>query len=337
MKGTVRTIVSLMKFRKDHQLRLEKIFGGAEIVFPDVTDPNSLINSLETADIALFNRPYDPTQFQTPRLKWIHVEQSGINALAKPHIIEMPYAITSASGRSAPVLAEHALFLMLSICYQADKLAQAQHSGEWGFAGDGQRRGLNGKSILIIGMGQTAREIARYCVALGMKTTAYRRKDKACDIPGVATYSAAKNDDLDALLADVDIVALAASLNDTSHRILNRSRLQNMKKGAAVVNVARGQLVDEEAIADFIQQNHLSGYGSDVFSKEPLPADHVFRHLNNVSISPHKTPQMPDRTGRSIDIIEENYRRLLKGEELLNRLMPEDLYTKNNWIPKLLP
>lgn len=332
----IKTVVSLIRFGPRHKDRVEKIFGDAEILYPDIDDPENLIDAMGRADIALFNRPYDPTQFETPRLRWIHVEQSGINPLAKQHIIEMPYVITSASGRSAPVLAEHALFFMLSICYRADKLAEIKRSGAWGFDGDGQRRGLNGKSVLIIGMGKTGHALAAYCTALGMDTMTYRRKSEACAVEGVSTFSAAGNDNLDELLKDVDIVALAASLNDTSYGILNRNRIESMKKGAAIVNVARGALVDEEAVADSIISGHLSGYGSDVFIKEPLSEDHIFRRLENVYISPHKTPQMPDRMSRSIDIIEENYRRLLAGEKMLNQLMPEDLFTKHNWIPKLL-
>ncbi len=337
VKQRPETVVSLLRCSKKHHDLIEEVFQPAAVLYPDRDDPASLIEAMKQADIALFDRNYDPTQFDAPRLKWVHINQSGIEPIAKPHVISSPIAVTSAAGRSAPVLAEHALYFMLSICYRGHVLAQAQHAGYWGFPQMQKRRGLCGKSLLIIGMGMTAHELAKYCVVLGMNVAAFRRKDLDSGIEGVKTYSVAAGDNLDDLLSAVDVVALAASLNDTSYKILNEDRLQNLKPGASVVNVARGGLVDEEALLECLLKGHISGYGSDVFSKQPLDPDHPFRRLNNVYMSPHNTPQMPDRMGRCIDIIKENHRRLLAGKEMLNRLKPEDAFTIRKRTPKALP
>ena len=331
------TVVSLLLCSKKHHKMIEDVFQPATVVYAQKDDPDSVIEAMKQADIALFDQNYDPTQFDAPRLKWVHINQSGMEPIAKPHIISSPIAITSASGRSAPVLAEHAIYFMLSICYRGHVLAQAQHAGYWGFPQMNKRRGLFGKSLLIIGMGKTAHELAKYCVVLGMNVAAFRRKNLASGIEGVRTYSLAAGDDLDSLLGSADIIALAASLNDTSYQILNGDRLRNLKPGAAIVNVARGRLIDEDALLQGLLKGRISGYGSDVFTKQPLDPAHPFRRMVNVYMSPHNTPQMPDRMGRCVEIIKENYRRLLAGEELINQLKPEDLYTAINWTPKLLP
>jgi len=324
-KLRIQNVICAMQCDEMHRQRLQRIFAPASIEFISKTEAKMPQSAMAKADIALWHRPIDPTRFCAPKLKWVHIDCSGIEPIASEDVISAPFAVTSAAGRSSPVLAEHALFLMLSICYRAESLLMAKWLGRWGIKEGSARRGLFGRSVLIIGLGHTGQALAMRCLAMGMKVAAFRRKD--IPVQGVQIYSAANADTLEALLPNVDFIVMASSLNDTSHNILNAQRIALVKKGGIIVNVARGALVDELEIAKKVRSGHLAGYGSDVFAREPLRRLHPFRRIANTYISPHETPQVPDRMLRSLDIIEENYERLMSGRKLINRLALEDRYT----------
>jgi phosphoglycerate dehydrogenase-like enzyme len=123
-------------------------------------------------------------------------------------------------------------------------------------------------------------------------------------------------------------VVLAVPLSDATHHLIGPPQLAQMRPGAFLVNMARGPVVDEAALLAALRGGRLAGAGLDAFAREPLPADSPLWEAPNVLITPHVTPQVPDRTGRFLDLIAENARRYRAGEPLLNLLQPEDVYTK---------
>ena len=246
--------------------------------------------------------------------------------------------VTGSAGRSSPALAEHALLFMLALSYNFPAFLDAQRSRRWGFPGMNRLRGLYGKTAGIIGMGHTGKELALRAAAFGMHVVGYRRK--ALDAPtGVdSVYSAENGDRLDPVLKSADFVILAVSLNDQTRHLISSRELKMMKPTAYLINISRGLVVDESALADALVNRRIAGAGLDVFETEPLPSRSPLWHAPNTLITPHVTPQVPDRTGRSLDIIEENLRRFLAGEKLVNQLQPEDIYTvparepKRHWL-----
>jgi phosphoglycerate dehydrogenase-like enzyme len=101
-----------------------------------------------------------------------------------------------------------------------------------------------------------------------------------------------------------------------------------MKPDAFIVNIARGAIIDEKALIKALREGKIGGAGLDTFETEPLPVESPLWDLPNVRITPHLTPRVPDRVGRSLDIIEENVKRYKNGESMINRITAEDLYTK---------
>lgn len=297
----------------------------------------AVAENLLNAEVALLRGEVDLEAFLDRKLRWVHCDQSGLDSIATPRLVASSVAVTSAAGRSAPVLAEHALLFMLAVVYRFRDLNRAQRWRSWGGSNASNLRGLYGKKVLIIGMGHTARILARYCTTLGMSVTAFRRKNCPFDNDEIKIVSAEAGDNLDALLPLADFLVLAASLNDTSHNIIHSKRVELLKPGSYVINVARGALVDEYALARAIRSGAIAGAGLDVAVEEPLPIFHPFWRSSNTYITPHTTPQMPDRTGRSIDIIEENLRRYRSNQPFLNRLLPEDVYTlgKDRRLPAI--
>jgi phosphoglycerate dehydrogenase-like enzyme len=120
---------------------------------------------------------------------------------------------------------------------------------------------------------------------------------------------------------------VATPLSDATHGMIGARELGLMKRSAFVVNVGRGEVIDEAALVEALREGRVGGAGLDVFEVEPLPADSPLWGMPNVYITPHATPAVPDKTERSLRVVVENARRFRAGEPLLNLLGPEDVWT----------
>jgi phosphoglycerate dehydrogenase-like enzyme len=262
-------VICTMQCDERHRQRLQRVFSPASVRFIEHHDRKAIADSLNDAEVALLRGAPNLEAFLDRKLRWVHCDQSGLDAIATPELVASPVSVTSAAGRSAPVLAEHALMFMLAVSYRFRDLGRAQRWRNWASPKAANLRGLYGKNVLIIGMGHTASTLATYCSALGMSVTAFRRKDCPSDIANIKVASAEAGDDLDALLPSADFLVLAASLNDTSHDIIHSKRIDLLKSGSYVINVARGALVDERALARAIRSGVIAGAGLDVAEEEP--------------------------------------------------------------------
>ena len=321
-------IMARLPWSAKHRERLQEIFAPAELVFVEREDQVAIDTALQTCEVALIDGVMDDRYLAAPKLKWVHCDQSGLDGYAPQRLSDSDLVVTSSKGRSGPVLAEHAVFFMLSLVYRASTLARAQRRRVWGIRDQDTLRGLNGRNISIIGYGATGECLARQCQSFEMNIRAYRRKDIPAKVPGVQMYSAMRGDSLLDAVRDSDFVVMCASLNDHSHRMLGAREIAAMTPGSYLINVARAQLVDEGAMISALESGHLAGAGLDVTDPyEPLPPWHRLWSAPNIMITPHFTPQMPDRTSRTLDMVEENYARYLKGEDLLHSFSKEDVFS----------
>jgi phosphoglycerate dehydrogenase-like enzyme len=204
-----------------------------------------------------------------------------------------------------------------------------QRAHVWrGLPNYGDRRGLWGKTIGVVGLGSTGAEIATLAKAFGMTVLGYRR-DPDPYFPSVdQVYSAARPGDLHQLLRRSDVVVLSIRMTDETYHLIGERELSIMKPSAYLVNVSRGPVVDTGALITALRSGAIAGAGLDVFEQEPLPADAEIWDAPNVVITPHVTAEVPDLASRSLDIIEQNVRRYRAGEPMLNQLVPTDVYTK---------
>jgi phosphoglycerate dehydrogenase-like enzyme len=326
-------ILATVPYQGEHLARLRAAFAPAEITLLKRGDAEGIAAALRTADVAVLagdldERFLDPDA--APRLKWIHCDHAGLNKSARPEVFERGLLVTSSAGRSSPVLAEHAILFMLALAYNFTGFLEAQRRHQWGIPGQDALRGLYGRTIGIAGLGNTGSELAGRAKAMGMRVLGYRRGD-APPPPGVdVVYSAARGETIEPLLRESDFVVLAVPLSDATHHLIGARELEQMKPGAYLVNMARGPVIDEDALLAALRSGRLAGAGLDTFAQEPLPPDSPLWDAPNVLITPHTTPQVPDRTGRSLEIIGENVRRYRAGQAMtmLNLLRPEDVYTK---------
>ncbi|MEM1401228.1 MAG: D-2-hydroxyacid dehydrogenase [Pseudomonadota bacterium] len=322
-----------MALAADGKARLESLFHPAPVTFVDRRDKAGLKRALAGHDVAVVSGNPPSLLLEAPSLRWIHCDQAGLERFATPDLFKTDLMVTSAAGRSAVALAEHVLFFMLALSYRSRTLDRLQRRRVWGFQGQRDLRGLAGRRVLIIGFGHSGQEIAARCLSFGMTVTAFRRKNRPSPIDGVVGRSIEAGDRLDGLLPEADFLVLAASLNQASHRMVGADEIGKLPRGAHLINVARARLVDTEAMISALRSGHLAGAGIDVAEREPLAPWSRLWGAPNLILTPHFTPQGPDRTDRSLDILAENVRRYRAGEDLLNRLSPEDAFDQPH--PKL--
>ncbi|MET1755830.1 D-2-hydroxyacid dehydrogenase [Novosphingobium sp. RD2P27] len=322
-----RTVLTTLRYNAAHWDQVSTALGEAEVLRFASPDDEGFDEALARADVAILAKDPDDRILNATRLKWIHVDHAGLNRAAKPAAFREGLVVTGSAGRSAPVLAEHAMFFALALAYEFPAFIDAQRAHEWGVAGQDNLRGLFGRTMGIVGLGNTGKEIAKRAKAFGMRTIAYRRSAAAPPEGIDLLLSVESGGELDVLLKESDFVVLALGLSDATHHLIGQRELDLIGPTGYLINMARGPVVDEQAMIAALYEGRIAGAGLDTFEVEPLPADSRLWDAPNTLITPHVTPQVPDRTGRSVEIICENIRRFAAGEEMLNRLKPEDMYT----------
>lgn len=293
------------------------------------SDSRRMAELLEYCDVAVIDGVLDERFLEAPNLRWAHCDQSGVDGFAPQRLADSSLIVTSSKGRSGPVLAEHAVFFMLALCYDAKRIQRAQSRRVWGYRGQENLRGLFGRKVCIVGYGATGGHLARQCAAFDMEITAYRRQDIPADIEGVQMFSQSAGDRLENAVRGADFVVMCASLNDESFEMMGANEFGAIKPGGYLINMARAQLVDESAMRAALHSGQLGGAGLDVTDpNEPLPPWHPLWSTPNVLITPHVTPQMPDRTARTLDILQENVDRFRNGAPLKFEFSQQDVFSR---------
>lgn len=169
----------------------------------------------------------------------------------------------------------------------------------------------------IVGLGSIGREVARLAKAFGMRVIATRRSAKLISRARYVDILLPREHQIE-LLSDSDFVVLTLPLTPETRRLIGEKELRAMKSTAYLINVARGGIVDEEALIHALNARWIAGAGLDVFATEPLPADSRLWELPNVIFTPHIGGATEDYVLRATKVFHENLRRYLNGKKLLN-------------------
>ena len=265
-----------------------------------------------------------PTLVARPGLRWIQGTSAGIGKLAERlGLTKSPIAVTTASGVHARPLAEFVLLAMLMFGKDVLRLGREQREHRWErFAVEE----VAGKTVCVVGLGKIGREVARLARALDARVVGTVRElgDRSADHLGVERLEPTER--LDELLPEADVLVLTVPHTALTDRILDARRLSLLKPDAILVNIARGDVVDEEALVEALRSGHLRGAALDVFEQEPLPPESPLWDLPNVFVSPHSASTVPAENARIVELFQENIRRYLEGQPLLNLLDKEQLY-----------
>lgn len=255
------------------------------------------------------------------RLGWVHSAAAGVGSVLKSGIADTDVLLTNSAGIHAIPMAEFIIGGLLHFMRGLDVAIDQQRRGEWSkaffVADESPLRELGDTRALVVGTGGIGQATATRLTCLGATCVGVRRRPELGVPPG---FSAVVGPDgLDDELARADVVVLAAPFTSDTGRLMTRERLGRLPAGAIMVNVARGALMDEEALADLLERGQLRGAVLDVFTEEPLSPQSRLWKLRSALVVPHVSPVSPGRFWpRSLELFLDNWHRYANGQPLRN-------------------
>ncbi len=247
-------------------------------------------------------------------LRWIAVGHAGVERDLSPELIGSQIVLTNTQRLYGPNVADQALTLLLALTRGVREFLPAEVSNAAWHRPQGKLSELNGKTILVIGLGGIGTQISRRAQAIGMRVMALDPKEM--ERPAFV-FSLDKPAKLMELLPKADVVVVACPLTAETRGMIGAAQLKVMKPSAYLINIARGGIVQTPALVSALERKQIAGAGLDVTDPEPLPAGHPLWKLPNVIISPHLGGQSDEARDRQWRLWRENVRRFVAGEPLL--------------------
>ena len=270
------------------------------------------------ADVLVLSGLWDNAMLeQTSRLRFVQVCAAGYERFDLARLAAMGVRAASGRGVNANAVAEHAMALMLALVRHIHTGRDHQRARHWrGMISslDEREDELAGKRLLVYGLGGIGSRLALLARAFGMHVCGVRRDTR---VRPDAVDELHSPDALLRLLPEVDFVVLACPLTDETRGVVGARALEAMRRGAFLVNVARGGCVDEPALVAALRAGEIAGAGIDVTADEPLPPDSPLWDLENVVLTPHTAGETRRYEDNVIDILLENVDRQWRGEEEL--------------------
>jgi phosphoglycerate dehydrogenase-like enzyme len=253
------------------------------------------------------------------RLRWVQAPAAGIGHILSPELAASPIVLTSARGIRARPIAEHVLLMALALARQLPLVMRRQAERIWALdelETAGTVRTLHGRQMGIVGLGAIGAEVARLASGFGMRVVATRKRVDEPPPSGVDVVLPAER--IGELFAASDVIVLAAALTPETRLLVNRDLLAHVKRGAVLINIGRGRLIDDEAVLDALRDGRLGGAALDVFTREPLDPASPYWTMPNVIVTPHMSGAMEDYWTPLVALFAENLRRFERGAPLLN-------------------
>jgi D-2-hydroxyacid dehydrogenase (NADP+) len=254
-----------------------------------------------------------------PALQWLQTCSAGADREILQQSMRRGVRVTTSSGANAQAVAQTAIAGMLALARGVPHWVSAQAACHWSTLNEGLApRDIDGGHALVIGMGPVGQAIARICQAMGLRTSGVRRHAQ----PEPGFDAVLTHDTMVAILGSVDWVFLACPLTSVTRDLVDSRFIAALTSGARLVNVSRGEVVQEEALHQALREGRLAGCYSDVFVEEPLPPDSPWWTLPNTLISPHCAAVSTGFPQRTVDAFVQNLGRYVRGEPLVNLASP---------------
>ena len=267
---------------------------------------------------------------KAPNLRWVQLHSAGIDHLKGHPIMQSNITMTTTSGIHAIPIGEYAILMMLALTRKLPRAIRMQDQGQWSkeraaFTGSE----LRGKTLGVVGYGSIGREAARIAKqGFGMRILALTRsgrkedqgyvQENVGDPEGKIPDAWFLPNQLHSQLQQSDFLLITTPLTRETRNMIGETQLKAMKPDAYIINVARGEIIDEKALVQALKKHWIAGVGLDVFATEPLPASSELWKLQNAIIAPHVSGASPNYNNRAVDLFTENLKRYLKDEKLVN-------------------
>ncbi|UHL66059.1 D-2-hydroxyacid dehydrogenase [Paralcaligenes sp. KSB-10] len=253
-------------------------------------------------------------------LQWLHTHSAGTDRPIYQDLKAQDVAITTSTGANAAIVAQSALAAVLALNRKFKLLQAAQAARAWRpLMGEYLPKDLAGQSAVVVGWGQIGRKIAAYLQLLDIEVTAVRRNPSTAENQGgfnavkMISYSEFKKNTV-----QHDWLILACPLTETTFKIISRQFISGLSDRTHIINVSRGDVIDEPALVEALKGNKLAGAYLDVFAHEPLGRDSELWDAPNTIVSPHSAGHASGNYGRAIDIFMKNIPLWLEGKPLIN-------------------
>lgn len=304
---------------------VEKQYGDAlDAVAPGVArlrlDLEGETRGLEEVEAVYFSgdlfpdsmRPLLRALKQTSSLRWLHTFSAGVDNVFFQRLLERGVRLTTSSGAQAVPIAQTVMMYLLALSRDLPGWMDDQARRRWN---PREIRDLQGLTLGVVGLGPIGLEIARLGAAFRMRVLGFRRSpagDEPCETSPLA--------DLRERLPEVDALVLALPLAPETHHLIDREALARLRPGCLVANIGRGELIDQAALVEALEDGRIAGAGLDVFDPEPLEEDSPLWSMKNVIVTPHSSGTSPGNLRRASEIFVENVGRYVRGEPMRNEV-----------------
>lgn len=284
-----------------------------------VEDPAQLPTALAEAD-AFAGWTFPRELFAAARrLKWVHSASAGIEANLFPELVASDVVLTNGTGLHSVSIPEHTIGLMLCLARNIHEACRLQAQRQWNRFGviayAGGVRELSGSNLALLGAGPIGQALARLARGFDMRVRVLRRRP---DQPVAHAEEVVGPERLHELLGWADFVVLATPLTAETHHLIDAEALRAMKSSAFLINIARGEVVDDDALVDALRRGAIAGAGLDAFCEEPLPPSSPYWELPNAIVTPHVSGYSSGYFQRTLALLRENLRRFAAGAPLQN-------------------
>jgi phosphoglycerate dehydrogenase-like enzyme len=262
-------------------------------------------------------KAYSDALVASTSCKWIHLTSSGVNATPFTVALDQRGAtITTSTGSNAEPVAQTGFTGLLMLARGFPGYIQGQHKHEWRpLRGAALPDDLRGQTVVLLGVGAIGKIFAGYARAFGLKVIGVRRSPGMPDDPVDEMHPPSK---LPELLPRADWVVIACPLTRETRNLVNADAFKRMKKGARLINIGRGEVMDQAAFIEAIRSGHLAGAALDAHAPEPLPADSPLWDLPNVIVTPHNASASNGNEQRCAEMFIANFGHWLRGEPMFN-------------------
>ena len=300
--------------------------------FPDIEFVNrknydTIAEDIRDANVVV-SWSLKPEQLErATKLRWIHSTAAAIHQLMIPQIINSDILVTNARSVHGPVVAEHVLALMFALAKRLPSAMRMQQRHVWGQEAMTREqppiRELRDSVLGLIGAGSIGGHVAAIASSIGMRVFAVRANPQkgidwlSADDPNRSKHRVYGPKDLHRVLAESDFVVISAPVTGATNKLIDVHAIAAMKRDGYLINVARGALVDEQALTKALQKHEIGGAALDVFEEEPLPQDSPLWDLDNVLITPHSAGIAHKLWERQYALFSQNLRRFQNGAPLV--------------------